>query len=160
DRLLRSDTQGTNNVTVSQAPLVSGVAISAIGISPQDDNYRIVGNNNGALWFTNSGSSTLTSLDPVGAGSVIPDFYVARPVFDPFDKTTAYITLGNFAGGTSSSQSHVWKVTHLDTTPVLTPINGSGGNILPDVPVNAFVAVDGTRLLAGTDIGVYATVDG
>src|SRR5204862_4023554 len=57
DRLLRSSTQGTANVTVSQAPLTSGVPLSSIAISPQDDNYRIVGLNKGALWFTTTGSS-------------------------------------------------------------------------------------------------------
>ncbi len=161
DRLLRSSTTGTANVTVSQAPLVSGVAISSIGISPQDDNYRIVGLNNGALFFTTTGSSTLTSLDPTGAGSVIPDFYVARLAYDPTNKNTVYISLGNYSGGTALAQSHVWKVTNLNTTPVLTPINGSGVNILPDVPVNGFV-VDpaiSNNLYAGTDIGVYASPD-
>jgi hypothetical protein len=167
DRLLRSSTQGTANVTVSQAPLVSGVPISSIGIAPQDDNYRFVGNNNGALWFTTTGSATLTSLDPVGGGSVIPDFYVARLTFDPTNKNMAYIALGNYSGGTAASQSHVWKVTNLNTAPVLTSINGSGINVLPDVPVNGF-AVDSNDpthpgvsvLYAGTDIGVYQSSDG
>jgi Carboxypeptidase regulatory-like domain/Domain of unknown function (DUF4214) len=161
DRLLRSATQGTANVTVSQAPIQSGVAISSIGISQADDNYRIVGLNNGALWYTTTGSSTLTSLDPVGAGSVIPDFYVGRLVFDPANKNTVYISLGNFSNGTAPTQSHVWRVTNLNTTPVLTPINGSGINTLPDVPVNGF-AVDPqltSRLFAGTDIGVYVSED-
>jgi len=162
DRLYRSSTSGTANVVVSQAPLSGGVPLSAIAISPQDDNYRIVGLNNGALFYTTTGSSTLTSLDPVGAGSVMPDFYVARIVFDPTNKNTAYISLGNYAGGTSATQSHVWKITNLGTTPVLTPINGNGGSILPDVPVNGFV-VDPTapnNLYAGTDIGVYGSPDG
>src|SRR6266404_1748868 len=139
DRLYRSSDKGTTMSLVSQGPLVSGVPVSAIGISPQDDNYRIVGLNNGALFFTTTGSSTLTSLDPTGGG-VIPDFYVARAVFDPTNKNTAYVSLGNYSGGTTASQSHVWKVTNLSTTPVLTGINGSGGNILPDVPVNGIAA--------------------
>jgi hypothetical protein len=167
DRLLRSSTQGTANVAVSQAPIQSGVPISAIGISQLDDNYRIVGLNNGALFYTITGSSTLTSLDPVGAGSAIRDFYVARLVFDPANKNTVYLTLGGFSGSTNSTDSHVWAVTNLNTTPVLTPINGSGGNILPDVPVNAFaVDINDTAhpgisvLYAGTDIGVYQSVDG
>ena len=161
DRLLRSSTQGTANATVSQAPIQSGVPLSSIAISPQDDNYRIVGLNNGAIWFTTTGSSTLTSLDPVGGGSTIPDFYVGRLVFDPNNKDIVYIALGNFAGGTSAAQSHVWRVTNLGTTPVLTAINGTGGNILPDVPINGF-AVDpqkSSRLFAGTDIGVYVSED-
>jgi hypothetical protein len=161
DRLLRSSTQGTANATVSQAPLVSGVPISSIAISPQDDNYRIVGLNNGALFFTTTGSSTLTSLDPTGGGSVIPDFYVGRLAFDPTNKNTVYVALGNYSGGTAASQSHVWKVTNLNTTPVITGINGSGITGLPDVPVNGF-AVDPqktTRLFAGTDIGVFTSED-
>ena len=166
DRLLRSATQGTANVAASQVPLVSGVPISSIGIAPQDDNYRFVGNNNGALWFTTTGSATLTSLDPVGAGSVIPDVYVARLVFDPQDKNTAYISLGGYLFGTGAAQSHIWKASNLNTTPILTAINGSGMGTMPDVPVNGF-AVDASDpanpgvsvLYAGTDIGVYRSID-
>ncbi len=167
DRLYRTATSGTLNTVVSQAPLVAGVPISSVGISLLDDNYRIVGNNNGALWYTVAGSSTLTSLDPVGAGSVIPDFYVARLVFDPTNKNTVYIALGNYAGGTAASQSHVWKVTNLNATPVIASINGSGAATLPDVPVNGFAADANdptspgvTILYAGTDIGVYQSRDG
>src|SRR5205823_5461197 len=86
------------------------------------------------------------------------DKYVARIVVDPSDKTTAYVTLDGYTGGTGASQSHVWKVTHLDTTPVLTAINGG----LPDVPVNALV-VDphaSTHLFVGTDVGVYESTNG
>jgi hypothetical protein len=161
DRLLRSSTSGTANVTVSQAPLVSGVPISAIGVSLLDDNYRIVGLNNGALFYTTTGSSTLNVLDPTGAGSVIPNFYVARIAFDPTNKNTVFISLGNYSGGTAAAQSHVWKVTNLDTTPVLTPLNGTV-NVLPDVPVNGFVVdpLNPSNLYAGTDIGVYISNTG
>jgi hypothetical protein len=132
-----------------------------------DDNYRIVGLNNGALFYTTTGSSTLTSLDPTGVGSVIPDFYVARLAFSPTNKNTVYIALGNYSGGTLLAQSHVWKVTNLDTVPVLTPVNGSSTfapsvTALPDVPVNSFVVdpLNTNKLYAGTDIGVYNSVDG
>ncbi|HEY6120264.1 MAG TPA: carboxypeptidase regulatory-like domain-containing protein, partial [Pyrinomonadaceae bacterium] len=162
DRLYRSVNTGTTMLVVSQAPLVVGVPISAIGIAPQDDNYRIVGLNNGGLFYTTTGSSTLTSLDLTGAGSVIPDFYVARLAFDPTDKQTVYIALGNFAGGTAASQSHIWRVTNLSNTPVLTPVNGTGANILPDVPVNGLVVdpLHSQRLFAGTDIGVFESENG
>ncbi len=167
DRLLRSNTTGTANVTVSQAPLVSGVPVSSIGVSLLDDNYRIVGLNNGAIFFTTTGSSTLTSLDPTGVGSVIPDFYVARLAFDPTNKNTVFIALGNYSGGTLLAQSHVWKVTNLNTTPVLTPLNGSSSfapsvTALPDVPVNSLVVdpLNANHLYAGTDIGVYDSSDG
>jgi photosystem II stability/assembly factor-like uncharacterized protein len=158
DRLYRSTDKGLNNTVVSQAPLVSGSPISTIAISPQDDNYRIVGLKNGALFYTTTGSSTMLVLDPTGVSGVVPDEYVARAAFDPGNKNTAYITLDAYLGGTGPTQSHVWKVTNLGTTPVITAINSG----LPDVPVNAFV-VDPTssnNLFAGTDIGVYASSDG
>ena len=161
DRLYRSTDTGLTMTLVSQGPLVTGVPVSAIGISPQADSFRIVGLNNGALFYTTAGSSTLTSLDPVGSGT-IPDFYVARIVFDPANKNTAYLSLGNYAGGTASSQSHVWRVSNLSTTPVLTPMNGNGINTLPDVPVNGFAIdpLNSNNLYAGTDIGVYNSTDG
>ncbi len=153
DRLYRSTNQGTTMTAVSQAPFVSGQAVSAIGISRWDDNVRIVGLQNGNVYYTILGSSTLTAL------SGIPAKYITRAVIEPTSagKYTAYITLGGYFGGTSTAQSHVWKVTNLDTTPVVTGIN----NGLPDVPVNAFVVDGGTpsRLFAGTDVGVYASTD-
>jgi hypothetical protein len=162
DRLYRSIDKGATMSLVSQGPLVSTVPVSAIGISPQHDGYRIAGLDNGALFYTTTGSATLSALDPVGAGGVIPDFYVARIVFDPANKNTAYISLGNYAGGTSATQSHLWRVTSLSTSPAFTPINGSGGNILPDVPVNGFAVdpLNSNVLYAGTDIGVYNSTDG
>jgi hypothetical protein len=147
---------------VSQGPLPGGVPVSAIGISPQADGYRLVGLDNGGLFYTTTASSTLTSLSLSAAGSTIMNPYVARVVFDPNNKRTAFITLGNYAGGTAATQSHVWRVSNLDTSPVLTPINGSSGNVLPDVPVNAFAVdpLNSNYLYAGTDIGVYNSTDG
>ena len=157
DRLYRSTNLGTDNIVVSQAPLSAGIPVSSIGIAPQNDNIRIVGQNNGAIFFTTTGSSTLTSLDPVGAGSVLPDKYVARTVIDPTDQTRAYIALGGYMGGATPPLSHVWRVTDLNTTPILSAINTG----LPDVPVNALVVDPGnsTNLYAGTDIGVYRSTD-
>ncbi len=156
DRLYRSMDKGNTMTVVSQ--VVTGSKISAIGVSPQDDLYRIIGANNGAIFYTTTGANPLTSLDPVGGGSVIPDRYVGRAVFDPNNKNTAYIALGGYMGGTSPGQAHVWKITNLGTSPVITAINSG----LPDVPVNAFVVdpASSSTLFAGTDIGVYNSTDG
>ena len=165
DRLYRSINKGDTMALASQAPLqptsvgsATGRPISAIGISPQDDNYRIVGTTTGGLFYTVLGAPALLTLDPVGTGSVIPDKYVAKIAFDPTNKNTAYITLDGFTG----LQNHIYRVSNLDTTPVLTNISGTGATGVPDVPVNAF-AVDPiapTNLYAGTDIGVYRSGDG
>jgi hypothetical protein len=157
DRLYRSVNRGDVMTLASQAPLSGTARVSAIGISPQNDNVRLVGLENGALFFTTTGLPTLTSLDPVGTGSVIPDKYVGRVVFAPNDPNTAYIALNGFTG----AQNHVYRVTNLSTTPVIANISGAGANGIPDVPVNAF-AVDPQNpasLYAGTDIGVYVSLN-
>ncbi len=154
DVLYRSTDKGVTMVKVSQEPIVSGVAISSIGISPQNDNVRLVGLRNGKVYGTSTGSSTLTDLT-----GPWPLKYVARTVIDPNAATTAYVSLNGYMGGTSSSLSHIWKTTNLSTSPPTWTAINTG---LPDVPVNGFVVdpKNSTHLFAGTDIGVYRSFDG
>lgn len=154
DRLYRSSDTGLNHTVVSQAPITNGDPISAIGISPQNDNVRIVGLRGGGIWGTTTGSSTLTDLDQSNA---IPNGFVARAIVDPNNQNTAYITLANFG------VNNVFKTTNLNSNPpTWTAITGTGGNTIPQVPVNAFVVdpQNSSVLYAGTDIGVYVSTDG
>ncbi len=149
-KVYRSANQGVTMTAVSQASAT--VPVSSIAVSPQDDNYRLFGRQDGTIFYTTTGANPMTAL----AG--IPPRYVGRLKFDPNNKNTAYVALGGYFGGTATNQSHVWKVTSLNTTPVVTGINSG----LPDVPVNAF-AIDpanSNALFAGTDIGVYSSTDG
>ncbi|HEV2884565.1 MAG TPA: hypothetical protein VGW36_06880 [Pyrinomonadaceae bacterium] len=160
DRLYRSDNKGLVHVVMSQAPIEvntavtppAGIPISAIGISPSNDNVRLVGLRNGGLWGTTTGLPNLTNLDPL---NVVPNNFVARAVIDPNNPNTAYITLSAFG------VNNVWKTTSL-SSPNWTPVVGSGANTLPQVPVNSFVVdpTESNRLIAGTDIGVYSSEDG
>ncbi|HMV84203.1 MAG TPA: putative Ig domain-containing protein [Blastocatellia bacterium] len=155
DVLYRSSDSGASVTKVSQEPLATGVAITAIGISPQNDNVRIVGLQNGKVFATTTGSSTLTNV----TGS-IPAKYITRAVISPSDVNTAYVALSGFGLGAGQ---HVWKTTNLNNaTPTWSIAGGTGGNVIPDVPVNAFVIdpQDSMSLYAGTDIGVYQSTDG
>jgi cytochrome oxidase assembly protein ShyY1 len=150
DVLYRSSNGGTSVTKVSQEPITAGVAISAIGISRQNDNVRIVGLANGGIFGTTTGSSTLINLD---AGNVVPSGFVARAVIDPNNVNTAYITLSVF------DQVSIWKTTNLNSA---TPTWTNAATGVPNIPVNAFVVdpVNSNNLFAGTDIGVYASSDG
>jgi hypothetical protein len=160
DRLYRSDNKGLVNVVSSQAPIElntavtppAGIPISAIGISPTNDNVRLVGLRTGGLWGTTTGSASLTNLDPL---NVVPNNFVARAAIDPNNPNTAYVTLSAFG------VNNVWKTTSL-TAPNWTAVVGSGANTLPQVPVNSFLVdpTESNRLIAGTDIGVYSSEDG
>ena len=147
--LYRSADKGQTMPAVSQR---TTSAITSVSVSPQDDNYRSFARSDGSIWFTTTGATTLTQL------TGIPVRFVGRLKFDPNNKNTLYVCLGGYFGGTASTQAHVWKVTSLNGTPALTPVNTG----LPDVPVNAF-AVDpanSNNLFAGTDIGAYWSNDG
>ena len=149
DHLYRSTDQGVTNVAVSQAPLIAGVAVSAIGISKQDDDFRIVGLKDGHVFATTTGSNTLT--DVTGGWAKM---YIARTVIDPNNKNTAYVTLDGYG-----TPSHVWKTRNLSAVP---PSWTAVSNGLPDVPVNAFAVDPGNSnyLYAGTDIGSFTSTDG
>jgi photosystem II stability/assembly factor-like uncharacterized protein len=151
DRLYRTVDRGVNHTTVSQ---IFTSPISAIGISHQNDNLRIIGQNNGGIFGTSSGSSSLTDLDPSGT---VPNNYISRAVIDPRNVNTAYVTLSVFGAPA------VWKTTNLgSSTPTWVNQTGTGANVLPQVPINAFVVdpLHSNDLYAGTDIGVYVSSDG
>ncbi len=158
DRLYRTGDKGVTATVVSQAPLATNQPISAIGISPQNDNVRVVSvapttTLPGKVFATTSGSATMTD---VSAG--LPTTYVSRAVIDPNNQTIGYLTFSNFniPGGT------VWRTTNLNAASVTwASVSGSGANTLPNVPVNAFVVdpQNSNLLYAGTDIGVYFSQD-
>jgi photosystem II stability/assembly factor-like uncharacterized protein len=168
DRLYRSTNRGDLMVAVSQGPLVpsplptstSGIVVTTIGISPQDDNVRIVGLRNGQVFATTDGASVLR--DVTGSNFPPPNpadptrKSIGRAVIDPNNKFTAYITFTSF--GVPAGQ-HIFKTTNLnETTPTWTP----AGNGIPDIPVSALAVdpQDSNSLYAGTDIGVYHSSDG
>ncbi len=147
DRLYRSGDNGTNHTVVSQ---VFGIPISAIGISAQNDNVRIIGTTNGGIFGTNTGSAALSDYD---TANQVTNGFIARAVVDPNNASIAYVTVSIFGS------PNVFKTTNLNTgSPTWTNISGT----IPQVPVSAFVVdpANSNKLYAGTDIGVYNSTDG
>jgi Big-like domain-containing protein len=162
DHLYRSPDRGATMTLVSQALDCCDAGnsnlsfrVSAIGISPQDDNVRLVGLTNGKVFATTTGANTMTNV----TGPWSPKF-VARTVVDPNNKATAYVTLDGY-GTQAATVLHVWKTTNLTGEPPIATWS-SAANGLPDVPVNAFAVdpLNSNYLYAGTDIGVFASIDG
>jgi photosystem II stability/assembly factor-like uncharacterized protein len=152
--LYRSANNGLNHTGVSQA---FTSAISAIGISPQNDNVRVIGRSDGGIFGTTTGANPLVDMDPT---NVVPNTFVSRVVIDPQNSNTAYVTLNNFGA------INVWKTSTLSSfaggdspsAPTWTP----AATGIPQIPVNGFMVdpIDSNRLYAGTDIGVYTSGDG
>lgn len=148
-RLYRSANTGTTMTDVSG---VLPSRISAIAVSAQDDNVRLVGTTGGTIFVsTTAGATSMTNIT-----GPIPGRYVGRVAIDPANANVAYVALNGF--GLPAGQ-HVWKTTNLLSPSPTWAASGSG---IPDVPVNAF-AIDPANsqdIFAGTDIGVFRSIDG
>jgi hypothetical protein len=167
DRLYRSSNKGDTMVLASQGPLVptspgatSGIVVTTIGVSPQDDNVRIVGMRDGHVFATTTGSATLT--DVTGANFPAPNPIdltrnsIGKAIIDPNNKFTAYVSFTSFS---PPAGQQIFKTTNLnDPTPTWTP----SSNGIPQVPVSSLAIdpQDSNRLWAATDIGVYSSSDG
>lgn len=159
DRLWRSADRGVTMPAVSQV-LEFGFPISAIGIAPSNDAVRIAGTNNGKVYATTTGSTTLTNVTAAAMPDpILTDSQQRRPVsrivFHPTNAQTAWVAFGGY--GVVDGE-HVWKTTNL--------AGGAGtwvaaGDGIPDVPVNSMVIdpVDPRTLYAATEIGVFVTRD-
>src|SRR5437879_3787657 len=140
--------------------------VSTIGISATSDNVRIVGLNNGKVFATITGGNPMTDVTATaatGTPGAMPAKYIARAVIDPNNANTAYVAFN----GNAIAGKHVWRTTNLNNTGgasavTWTAIDGSGGNVIPDVSVNAFVVdlADSTHLYASTDRGVFKSTNG
>jgi photosystem II stability/assembly factor-like uncharacterized protein len=167
DRLYRSTNRGDTMVLVSQGPLVptapgalSGIVVTSIGISPQDDNVRLVGLRDGHVFATTTGSATLT--DVTGTNFPAPNPIdllrnsIGETVIDPNNKFTAYVS---FTSWSPPAGQQIFKTTNLnDPVPIWTPAS----NGIPTVPISSLAIdpQDSSSIYAGTEIGVYHSSDG
>jgi hypothetical protein len=170
DRLYRSTDRGDTMTVVSPAPIFTNspspgnVPITSIGVWPGGDNVRIVGLQNGQVWATSTGSSSLVEIDrPAFPGNPngSTNRFVGRAVIDPNNKNVAYITFSFYA----PAGLGIWKITNLNAAAgasFVEPVWNSAANGIPSIPINGLVIdpLNSNNLYAGTDIGVYSSTDG
>ncbi|HEY6230916.1 MAG TPA: DUF4214 domain-containing protein [Pyrinomonadaceae bacterium] len=178
DRLYRSTDKGDTMSIVSQSPIVVtgtrvpitggaaqnvGSIITTVGVSPQNDNVRMVGLLNGNVWATSTGSSTLVNISPTLPAHPVTgqSQYIGHAVIDPNNPDVAYITLAYY---TPAGQG-IFKITNLQAASNGAPVAAvwtASSNGIPSIPINALV-IDpqkSARIFAGTDMGVYISENG
>lgn len=150
--LWRSDNRGDNWIKASPPTGYNYTdLISALAIAPGDSNHVLYANSKLILLNTTAlASDNLFSINT----SRPRTGWVSSLTFEPNNPQVAYATYSTFGG------VHVWKSTNGGRR--WTPLDGSGADQLPDVPVHKLVIDPNNteRLYIGTDLGVFVSLDG
>ena len=131
-------------------------SVSAIGVSPVNQNRAVVGMSDGYVLYHHSlGSANQTTR---WAFSRPRAGYVSSVHWDPFNADVVYVTYATFNAATS--ERHIYKST--DGGRTWSGLDGSGDTAIPDLPVHALIAdpTNSQRLYVGTDAGVFTSIDG
>ncbi|MCG7534006.1 rhombosortase-dependent cadherin domain-containing protein [Pseudoalteromonas sp. OOF1S-7] len=148
-QLWRTTDQAEN--WVAGSPVLDS-SVYAIGIAPQDENIVAAGTREGYIYI-NYAAGAADAEQPWHSfkiGAEDERATISAIAFDPSDAQIAYATVSTF------DQAHVWKTT--DGGKSWLPIDKD----IPNVPATS-VAVDPNnpqRVIIGTDLGVFISVDG
>jgi hypothetical protein len=145
---------GPSNVNGSQV-----IYATTDGPGPNEITSPVGGNvwvttNATAVSGTSSTFANVTLNGPGGSSINANQFPISGVAIDTSDPTgkTAYVTVMGFTGG----PGHVWQTTNAGVSWI--DFTGTGGNALPDSPVNAVVVDPSTHTVyVGTDVGVFQT---
>lgn len=153
----------TRNAKTGGSPAWSSVKpagtdnISAIAVAPTNSAVIWVGQNNGEVYRTTTGTQSAPawiSVDNNAGTSPLPNRFVTRILIDPTDERTVYLSLGGW------SPDNLWKTTDAGATWM--QLSGTGERRLPSLPIYG-IARHPQRaeyLYVGTELGVYASGDG
>ena len=151
----RSTDQGANWTQAGVQFTTGSFPATAIAVAPTDSNYVLIGRKSGFIVrSTTALSNTAATVWPGVLPTSPAQVYNSSLTFDPVNKNIAYATFSSFG------VPHVWK--SIDAGATWNSIDGSGVTGIPDIPVHVLV-VDPTtpsRLYAGSDMGVFTSVDG
>ncbi len=146
---------GAANWTQASAALGGG-SVSAIAIATNNSSLVLAGTSSGFIHRTNAG--TTADANTVWPSARPRNAFVSWLAYDPVNPNIAYATYSGFNLG--PTDRHVYKSTDGGVTWI--GIDGVGASTIPDVPVHCIVVdpANTNRLYVGTDIGVFASVDG
>lgn len=150
--------------TLTSQAITAG-SIRAIAIAPTNPDLVLAGTASGRVARTTVGttatSSTVWTFIDTPRG--LNNGTISWITFDPTNANIAYLTISTFNGtanGAGTNAGHIFKSINGGQTWTLS--DGTGQNTIPDIPAHSIVVVPNNpqRLYAGTDLGVFVSLDG
>ncbi|MEI6883677.1 MAG: T9SS type A sorting domain-containing protein [Bacteroidota bacterium] len=152
-RVWKSTDQGNSWTAVSD-DLTAGInqyfyTVSTIAVSTLNPSMVLAGTGDGKVHISTNDGQT---WENISAG--LPNRWITKVAFDPFNAQTIYATISGFRW--DEPLPHVFKSTNLGAS--WTDISGN----LPEFPVNDIALDPGipNRIIVALDAGVYGTTDG
>jgi hypothetical protein len=127
--------------------------ISAIAISRSNSDFVVVGHNDGQLYLSFDGTSSVPNWLRIDAGIPAARFVTRLVIDEKRSPNWIYATLGGFA------PDNVYVTKDFGNT--WTDVSGSGATGLPSVPIRSLTIspVRPDFIYVGTEIGVFASED-
>lgn len=150
----RSNNQGDTWEPLStQLPTNQGT-VSAIAVSPVDGSV-LMATSTGFILRTANIAEATAETEWIATRPRLG--YIPSIEFDPITPGTVYAAYSQF--NTAAGQSHIYRST--DGGATWTGVDGSGDTGIPDIPVFRVLIdpSDPQRLFAGTDLGVFVSLD-
>ncbi|MES2647384.1 MAG: 3-coathanger stack domain-containing protein [Bacteroidota bacterium] len=140
-RKLYKSLNGGTSWEVKELPSTTS-PITAMAISPQDDNMVYMARNTYRIFRTTDGAATINELSLLSTALTITAIAV-----DPSNKNHIYVSLGGYINGNKVYEGTV------DANGLLTWTNITGS--LPNMPFYTITATANNGVYVGGDVGVY-----
>ncbi len=145
------------------SPALGGTP-NTIVVAPTSSAVLYTGTDSGRVWRSSDNGAAVANWADITAGLAgsvtLPGRTVTDVIVDPSDPNTVVVCFGGFASVTAATPAHVVRGVSTDGGLSWTWSDLTAN--LPDIPVNALAVRPGApvTLFAGTDVGVFRSIDG
>jgi len=155
NKVFRTDNRGSNWTAVSpdltNGPHAGNLGfgtVTAIDISPLNENHIAAGTDDGNLWITSNFGENWELVS-----ENLPNRWVTAVAWDGFDENSLFVTYSGFRF--DENVGHLYRTSDLGLS--WTDLSSN----LPDVPFNDVISdrVENAQLYIATDIGVFISED-
>ena len=152
-KVYKSTNFGGSWTALGTTGFITSGALRNIGVAKADGNVIGAVASGGRTWLSSNGGASWTQTTALPNNGLS----LSHISFDPASAKTVYVA----SVAPDATKNHLWKSTDSGATWVALDRTASqmSNGLPPGVPVNSIIS-DGSKLYAGTHLGVYRSADG